>query len=61
MSALAQEKEEPYYTFADYKEWELDEGERFELINGEAYAMSAPNTEHQAGLTISLAQVFASI
>ena len=47
MSALAQEKEDPYYTYADYKEWELDEGERFELINGDAYAMSAPNTEHQ--------------
>jgi len=41
-------KEEPYYTYADYKEWELDEGERFELIEGEAYAMSAPNTRHQA-------------
>jgi len=39
--------EEPYYTYADYKEWELDEGERFELIYGEAYAMSAPNTRHQ--------------
>ena len=46
MSALP--KEEPYYTYADYKEWELDEGERFELLNGEAYAMSAPNTKHQA-------------
>jgi len=45
MSALP--KEEPYYTYADYKEWELDEGERFELLNGEAYAMSAPNTKHQ--------------
>jgi len=41
-------KEEPYYTYADYKEWELDEGERFELIEGEAYAMSAPGTRHQA-------------
>ena len=40
-------KEEPYYTYADYKEWELDEGERFELIYGEAYAMSAPSTRHQ--------------
>jgi len=36
-----------YYTYADYKEWELAEGERFELIYGEAYAMSAPNTYHQ--------------
>jgi len=40
-------KEEPYYTYADYREWELDEGERFELIYGDAYAMSAPNTRHQ--------------
>jgi len=46
MSALP--KEQPYYTYADYKEWELDEGERFEIINGEAYAMSAPSTKHQA-------------
>ena len=46
MSALP--KEQPYYTYADYKEWELDEGERYELINGEAYAMSAPSTQHQA-------------
>ena len=46
MSAIP--KEETLYTYADYKEWELDEGERFELINGEAYAMSAPSTRHQA-------------
>ena len=46
MSALP--KERPYYTYADYKEWELDEGERYEIINGEAYAMSAPSTQHQA-------------
>jgi len=46
MSALP--KEDPYYTYADYKEWELDEGERFELLNGEVYAMSAPSTNHQA-------------
>jgi len=37
-----------YYTYADYKEWELAEGERYELIYGEAYAMSAPNTYHQS-------------
>jgi Uma2 family endonuclease len=40
-------KEEKYFTYAEYKEWELDVGERFELIYGEAYAMSAPNTRHQ--------------
>ena len=41
-------KEERRFTYADYKEWELDEGERFELLNGEAFAMSGPNTRHQA-------------
>ena len=46
MGAL--QKEEHHYTYADYKEWELDKGERYELIYGEAYAMSAPNTRHQA-------------
>jgi Uma2 family endonuclease len=44
---LPLKKEEKLFTYADYKEWELDEGERFELIYGEAYAMSAPNTRHQ--------------
>ena len=37
-----------HYTYADYKEWELAEGERYELIYGEAYCMSAPNTYHQS-------------
>jgi len=41
-------KEDLYYTYADYKQWDLDEGERYELIRGEAYAMSGPNTSHQA-------------
>jgi len=45
MSALP--KEERPFTYADYKDWELAEGERYELIYGEAYAMSAPNTMHQ--------------
>jgi Uma2 family endonuclease len=49
MGALPQEKQ--WYTYADYKEWELDEGERWEIIYGEAYAMSAPNTRHQEILT----------
>ena len=44
---LAKRKEEPRFTYADYKEWELDEGERYELIYGEAFAMSGPNTRHQ--------------
>ena len=36
------------WTYADYKEWELKPGERYELIDGAAYAMSAPNDQHQA-------------
>jgi Uma2 family endonuclease len=40
--------EEHRFTYADYKAWELEEGERFELINGTAYAMAAPNDFHQA-------------
>ncbi|MDR1859011.1 MAG: Uma2 family endonuclease [Treponema sp.] len=43
--ALALDK---YYTYADYKEWQLAEHERYEIIYGEAYAMSAPNTYHQS-------------
>jgi len=39
--------EEQRYTYADYKAWELKPGERFELIHGYAYAMSAPNLSHQ--------------
>jgi Uma2 family endonuclease len=39
---------ETHYTYADYRQWELKEGERFELIGGEAYAMSSPNDAHQA-------------
>jgi Uma2 family endonuclease len=34
-------------TYADYKEWELKPGERFELIDGAAYGMAAPGTRHQ--------------
>jgi Uma2 family endonuclease len=36
------------FTYAEYKAWELKEGERFELIDGMAYAMAAPNDFHQA-------------
>jgi len=55
MSALP--KEDPHYTYADYKEWDLDEGERFELLNGEAFAMSAPSAKHQ----MILGELFAQI
>jgi Uma2 family endonuclease len=48
MTALTKEEAgEGKFTYADYKKWELAEGERFEIIYGEAYAMSAPNTYHQ--------------
>ena len=43
-------KENCLFTYAGYKEWELDEGERYELIYGEAFAMSAPSDMHQAVL-----------
>jgi len=56
MSALPKEKRS--FTYADYKEWELKEGERFELIDGEAYAMSAPNTRHQTVLREFFGQFF---
>jgi Uma2 family endonuclease len=36
------------YTYADYRSWELEPGERYELIDGTAYAMSAPGDQHQA-------------
>jgi len=39
------------WTYADYKAWELKPGERYEMIYGEAYAMSAPNATHQEMLT----------
>jgi Uma2 family endonuclease len=35
------------WTYKDYKDWQLKPGERYEIIDGVAYAMSAPNTEHQ--------------
>jgi len=50
-------KEDQYYTYADYKAWDLAEGERYELIYGEAYPMfaapsakAAPSLYHQAVL-----------
>jgi hypothetical protein len=38
-------EEDRRYTYADYKAWELNAGERYELIDGEAYA----NTGHKVG------------
>ncbi|MCP4219936.1 MAG: Uma2 family endonuclease [bacterium] len=43
---LAVKKETPNFTYADYLSW--DDGERWELIDGEAYNMSpAPVVVHQ--------------
>jgi Uma2 family endonuclease len=39
------ETEKSRYTYADYCAWETDK--RYELINGEAYMMSAPLVNHQ--------------
>jgi len=50
-------KEEYGFTYADYKAWELKPDERYELINGIAYAMSAPNVIHQR-ILIMLASEF---
>jgi len=47
------------WTYADYKAWELKPGERYEIIYGEAYAMSAPNTAHQA-MVMELGRQFAN-
>ncbi|MFP3089950.1 Uma2 family endonuclease [Treponema sp. TIM-1] len=38
-------KEQETYTYADYLSW--DEGERYEIIDGEAYMMSTPSRLHQ--------------
>jgi Uma2 family endonuclease len=35
------------YTYADYLEWDLKEGERYEIIDGVPYAMAAPSIKHQ--------------
>ena len=43
--ALAERKME-MYTFADLLEW--DEGERYELIDGEAVLLASPRRVHQA-------------
>jgi len=56
MGALPKEKK--YFTYADYKEWELKEGERYEVIRGEAFAMAAPSIEHQAILVALVSQFY---
>ena len=46
------------WTYKDYKNWELKPGERYELIDGAAYAMSSPNTEHQLIASILNAEFY---
>ena len=46
-------------TYAVYKDWELKQGERYEIIYGEAYALPAPSVYHQAML-IELTRQFAN-
>jgi len=48
MGALLKADSAAGWTYADYKTWELKPGERWEIIYGEAYAMSAPNAYHQS-------------
>ena len=57
MSEAYDLKEDRKFTYADYKDWELKPGERYELIYGEAYAMSAPNLTHQ-GILMELSTQF---
>jgi Uma2 family endonuclease len=40
-------QEDRRWTYADYKAWALAPGERYEIIYGEAFAMSAPKRHHQ--------------
>jgi len=51
MSEAYEYMEDEKFTYANYREWELKPGERFELIYGVAYAMSAPNYTHQRIVT----------
>ena len=44
--AVRKYDEDKRYTYADYESW--DDGNRYELIDGVAYMMSAPSTAHQS-------------
>jgi Uma2 family endonuclease len=50
-------KEDRLWTYRDYREWDLKEGERYELIYGVAYAMAALNAYHQS-ILVALAANF---
>jgi Uma2 family endonuclease len=55
---MADAAQDRYFTYADYKEWDLEEGERYELIDGIPYAMSAPGAYHQEILAALLAAFY---
>jgi len=44
--AVRKYNENGFFTYADYEHW--DDGNRYELIDGVAYMMSAPSTAHQS-------------
>jgi Uma2 family endonuclease len=50
--------EDKQWTYRDYREWDLEEGERYEIIYGTAYAMSAPNAYHQSILAALTAKFY---
>ena len=58
MAGSALPVENRLFTYADYKQWELAPGERYELIYGEAYAMSAPGAYHQSILMALAAEFY---
>ncbi|GHU03250.1 hypothetical protein FACS1894147_06830 [Spirochaetia bacterium] len=51
-------QDEGIFTYRDYKEWELKPRERYELIDGIPYAMSAPNTAHQLTLMMLSNEIY---
>ncbi|MCG8459311.1 MAG: Uma2 family endonuclease [Holophagales bacterium] len=54
------QREQDGFTYADYFAW--DDDQRFELIEGEARAMSpAPSVEHQAILVALSAQIYQAL
>jgi Uma2 family endonuclease len=55
MMAFAQEKPENRYTYADVLAW--DEGDRYELLDGEALMMATPGRKHQKILGELFAQL----
>jgi len=53
------DQEDRYFTYADYKEWDLAPGERYELIYGEVYSLAVPTVYHQS-ILMELARQFAN-